>query len=206
MKGSVMDYKSYEKRLDYILELIQKNRFLSLESASRKFEVSTRTLKRMLNHLREQGHDIRYDRQQKKYFIKKDEWHFLSLSGPHLWFTMERLKNFFYPAIEFLLILLWVYAALSKLFSFDEFRGQMYNQTFPHWMASSLIYLLPPVELATALLLVPKITRMIGLISSLVLLASFTAHKPGTFKFLGTGPLLLWRNITTHGLENSLGL
>jgi hypothetical protein len=27
----------------------------------------------MLNHLRDQGHDIHYDRQQKKYFLKKGE-------------------------------------------------------------------------------------------------------------------------------------
>jgi biotin operon repressor len=68
-----MDYRSYEKRLEYVLELITKNRFRSLEGIAAKFSCSTRTVKRMLNHLRDQGHDIRYDRQQKKYFIKKDE-------------------------------------------------------------------------------------------------------------------------------------
>jgi predicted DNA-binding transcriptional regulator YafY len=68
-----MDYRSYEIRLTYILELIEKNRFGSLESTARRFSVSTRTIKRMLDHLREQGHDIRYDRRQKKYFIKKEE-------------------------------------------------------------------------------------------------------------------------------------
>lgn len=65
-----MDYRSYEKRLDYILELIEKNRFRSLEDVANKFSVSTRTVKRMLNHLREKGHNIQYDRLQKKYFIK----------------------------------------------------------------------------------------------------------------------------------------
>jgi predicted DNA-binding transcriptional regulator YafY len=68
-----MDYRSYEIRLAYILELIEKGRFGSLESAARRFSISTRTVKRMLNHLREQGHDIRFDRKQKKYFLKKDE-------------------------------------------------------------------------------------------------------------------------------------
>jgi DeoR/GlpR family transcriptional regulator of sugar metabolism len=68
-----MDYRSYEKRLEYILELIEKNRFRSLDDVASKFDCSTRTVKRMLNHLRDNGHDIHYDRLQKKYFIKKAE-------------------------------------------------------------------------------------------------------------------------------------
>ena len=68
-----MDYRSYEKRLEYVLELISKNRFRSLDETARRFGCSTRTVKRMLNHLRDQGHDIQYDRQQKKYFVKEKE-------------------------------------------------------------------------------------------------------------------------------------
>ncbi len=68
-----MDYRSYEKRLDYIVELITKNRFRSIEDAANRFSCSTRTIKRMLNHLRDRGHDIQYDRLQKKYFIKEKE-------------------------------------------------------------------------------------------------------------------------------------
>jgi DeoR/GlpR family transcriptional regulator of sugar metabolism len=68
-----MDYRSYEKRLDYIVELITKSRFRSVEATAKRFSCSTRTVKRMLNHLRERGHDIQYDRLEKKYFIKKVE-------------------------------------------------------------------------------------------------------------------------------------
>ncbi|WP_345952980.1 hypothetical protein [Mucilaginibacter sp. PAMB04168] len=68
-----MDFLSYEKRLNYILELMSKGRFGSLEAAALRFGCSSRTVKRMLNVLREKGHDIRYNRQQKKYFIKKDQ-------------------------------------------------------------------------------------------------------------------------------------
>jgi len=68
-----MDYRSYEKRLEYMLELIEKNRFRSLESVSKRFGCSTRTVKRMLNHLRDKGHPIIYDRLQKKYLIKKEQ-------------------------------------------------------------------------------------------------------------------------------------
>lgn len=68
-----MDYRSYEKRLDYILELIIKNRFRAIESVANRFSCSTRTVKRMLNHLRDRGHDIRYNRLEKKYYIKEKE-------------------------------------------------------------------------------------------------------------------------------------
>jgi DeoR/GlpR family transcriptional regulator of sugar metabolism len=68
-----MDYRSYEQRLDYILELLEKGRFRSLEACASRFSCSTRTIKRMLNHVRDRGNDIRYDRLQKKYYIKKGE-------------------------------------------------------------------------------------------------------------------------------------
>ena len=68
-----MDFLSYEKRISYVLELIEKGRFGSLEAVAKRFGCSSRTVKRMLTVLREKGHDITYDRRQKKYFIKKDE-------------------------------------------------------------------------------------------------------------------------------------
>ena len=68
-----MDYRSYEKRLDYIVELITKNRFRTVEATAKRVGCSTRTVKRMLNHLRDRGHNIQYDRLEKKYFIIKDE-------------------------------------------------------------------------------------------------------------------------------------
>lgn len=67
--GIAMNYRSYEKRLDYLLELIQKNRLRSIEDLAHRFDCSTRTIKRMIGHLREKGHQIRYDRQQNKYLI-----------------------------------------------------------------------------------------------------------------------------------------
>ena len=68
-----MDYRTYEQRLQYILEQMEKKRFRSLEVTADRFSCSVRTVKRMIAHLREQGHDIYYDRLQKKYFIKDPE-------------------------------------------------------------------------------------------------------------------------------------
>ncbi|WEA01748.1 DeoR family transcriptional regulator [Mucilaginibacter sp. SJ] len=68
-----MDFLSYEKRLAYLLELVTKGRLRSLDDVAGRFDCSTRTVKRMINHLRDQGHQIQYDRLEKKYFLKKDE-------------------------------------------------------------------------------------------------------------------------------------
>jgi len=66
-----MDFRTYENRLSYILELIEKQRLRSIADVAKRFECSNRTVMRMINHLREQGHNIEYDRLQKKYLIKK---------------------------------------------------------------------------------------------------------------------------------------
>ncbi|GGH12090.1 HTH domain-containing protein [Mucilaginibacter phyllosphaerae] len=68
-----MDFRTYEQRLQYILEQIEKKRFRSLEVTADRFGCSVRTIKRMIAHLREQGHPISYDRLQKKYFIKESQ-------------------------------------------------------------------------------------------------------------------------------------
>lgn len=65
-----MDFRTYEIRLAYILELVEKKRFRSISDVAHRFGCSNRTVKRMLNHLREQGHAIEYDRLQKKFVIK----------------------------------------------------------------------------------------------------------------------------------------
>lgn len=66
-----MDFRTYENRLSYLLELIEKQRLRSIGEVAKRFECSNRTIKRMLNHLRAQGHDVHYDRLQKKFVIKK---------------------------------------------------------------------------------------------------------------------------------------
>ena len=78
--------------------------------------------------------------------------------------------------ISSLLILLWTYAALSKLIDFGHTRTQMLNQVFPASIAETLVWMVPASELAAAcLLLLPK-TRKAGLYLSLFLLLQFTLY------------------------------
>jgi putative oxidoreductase len=64
--------------------------------------------------------------------------------------------------ISFLLILLFIYTAVSKLIYFDQFKGQMYNQTLPHGVATFLIWTLPEIEILTGLLLLFEKTNPYG--------------------------------------------
>jgi hypothetical protein len=75
-----------------------------------------------------------------------------------------------------LLVLLFVYAALSKLFTFSDFGQQLHNQSFPSWLADFLLYFLIPVEIIIALLLCFKRTMLLGLLSSSALMLAFTGY------------------------------
>ncbi|RFZ85113.1 hypothetical protein DYU05_05790 [Mucilaginibacter terrenus] len=86
------------------------------------------------------------------------------------------MKNLLKPLTASLLILLYSYAAFSKLLQFEEFRGQLYNQSFPHALAEVLVYLIPAAELLTAGLLLFTRTERAGLFASLALLAVFTGY------------------------------
>jgi hypothetical protein len=86
------------------------------------------------------------------------------------------MQTFLKSLPQSLLVLLFVYAAASKLADFGDFRGQLYNQTFPHGLADLLLYALPAAELlAVALLLFPR-TQLTGLVISLDLLLLFTGY------------------------------
>jgi len=65
-----MDYLTYTEKLNYLLEMIQNERLLSLKQASEKFNCSERTVKRMLKALRNQGFQINYCKKTGKYFIE----------------------------------------------------------------------------------------------------------------------------------------
>jgi putative oxidoreductase len=94
----------------------------------------------------------------------------------HLVYCMKATNGILNQVIHFLLILLWVYAALVKLFDFEAARGEMLNQVFPDHIALLLAWLIPGIELTTAVLIfVPK-TTFWGYWCSFVLLFSFTLY------------------------------
>ena len=78
--------------------------------------------------------------------------------------------------ISSLLILLFMYAAVSKLLDYQTFRVQLSKSPFITQFASVLAWALPVGEILVALALTWKRTRLPGLYASLFLMTMFTAY------------------------------
>ena len=75
-----------------------------------------------------------------------------------------------------LLIVLWVYAAFSKLIEFSVFKAQLEMQPLPGWAISILRWILPIVEIIVAVLLSIKGWQYSGLVASSLLMIVFTIY------------------------------
>lgn len=78
--------------------------------------------------------------------------------------------------ITALLVVLFVYTAVSKLLDFETFRYQMKAQPLPGWISSLTVWMLPAIEMITGILLIPSNTRLIGLYISLTFMLLFTGY------------------------------
>ncbi len=65
-----MDYLTYSTRLDYLLELIEDGKLTSPKILAEKFDCSEKTVRNMINCLREKGFEIEYNKCIKKYYLK----------------------------------------------------------------------------------------------------------------------------------------
>jgi len=93
--------------------------------------------------------------------------------------TLTDMKNAAQPFLKFstsVLVFLWVYAAVSKLNSFQLFKIQMFRQAIPHSVAIFIIWTLPAAELLVAGLLLFDKTRDAGFKISAGLLGIFTIY------------------------------
>jgi hypothetical protein len=75
-----------------------------------------------------------------------------------------------------LLILLFLYASVSKFLDFKTFIGQMNNQPLPNSWTPFLVWAIPLLEIAISITLLFEYTRLLGLYASLVLLIIFTVY------------------------------
>lgn len=85
-------------------------------------------------------------------------------------------RDFWITVICMLLIILWVYAAVSKLLEFVAFGEQLNKQPLPQWSIPILKWALPVIELGVAILIYNTKTRLKGLIASLFLMIAFTLY------------------------------
>lgn len=86
------------------------------------------------------------------------------------------------------LMLLFSYAAISKLADPGLFRAQLYLQPFPHAVADVLVVAIPALELAAIGLLCRERTYPAGLWLSLILMSAFTLYI-ALILLLSPGPL-----------------
>jgi putative oxidoreductase len=89
---------------------------------------------------------------------------------------MRIRRQHIYLISHTLLLLMWTYAALSKLLDFDLNVHQMHNQIFPIWIADLLSYAIPFSELLIVILLLMNRTLWLGFASSSFLLFIFTIY------------------------------
>ena len=78
--------------------------------------------------------------------------------------------------ICFLLVLLFIYAAFSKLIDFKSFQSDMNNQPFPDSWTPFLTWSIPAIEIAIAGCLLFQTTTLTGLYASLFVMIVFTIY------------------------------
>ena len=84
-------------------------------------------------------------------------------------------QNTIIEAICFLLILLFVYAAVSKLFDYSSFKYQVHLSPFLSFF-SNVAWIIPVTELATVVMLAFTARRLIGFYASFILMLAFTVY------------------------------
>lgn len=84
-------------------------------------------------------------------------------------------QNIIIEIICFLLVLLFVYAAFSKLFNYGEFKSQLSSYPLLKESATAISILLPFTEIIIATMLMLNITRRTGMALSFIMMALFTA-------------------------------
>jgi putative oxidoreductase len=78
--------------------------------------------------------------------------------------------------IAALLILLFLYASVSKFLDFKRFVDEMNNQPLPNSWTPFLVWGIPCLEIAISAALIFEYTRMLALYASLVLMTLFTIY------------------------------
>lgn len=92
-------------------------------------------------------------------------------------FLVTRISKQRYTEIfAALIVVVFIYAAGSKLADFDYFKWQMHAQKFSAQVAEVVIYTLPSIEIAVSLMLIFQPSRNLGFLASTLLMLVFTLY------------------------------
>lgn len=78
--------------------------------------------------------------------------------------------------VSALLILLFLYASVSKFLDFKTFYREMNNQPLPNSWTPFLVWIIPCSEILLCVALIFERTRLLGLYGSLALMGLFTIY------------------------------
>lgn len=87
-----------------------------------------------------------------------------------------KYKNVLLEFICFLFILLFVYAAVSKLLVFDEFKIQIGSSPILYAFSDWMVWAVPSIEILISLMLIIPKFRLLALYASFSLMVMFTAY------------------------------
>jgi len=79
-------------------------------------------------------------------------------------------------SISALLIMLFLYASVSKFLDFDRFIGETNNQPLPNSWTPFIVWTVPSLEIAISIALIFERTRLAGFIASTFLMTLFTIY------------------------------
>jgi len=85
-------------------------------------------------------------------------------------------KNLIVEIISYLFIILFVYAAVSKLLDFEQFRVQLGQSPLLSAFAQWIAWAVPTIEIVIAVLLISPRFRLPGLYASFSLMIMFTTY------------------------------
>lgn len=88
----------------------------------------------------------------------------------------SKFNNTYIDLISLIFILLFVYAAISKLLDFDNFKIQLGQSPILSPFAGWVSFFIPLLELIIALLLMFKRSQFVGLLSSFILMFLFSVY------------------------------
>ncbi|MNJ98896.1 hypothetical protein D3C87_166650 [compost metagenome] len=91
------------------------------------------------------------------------------------WFS-DKTKRTIVDIIVYLYVLLFLYAATSKLIDYNKFQLQMSKSPIITDYAHVLVWMVPALEIIISIMLLIEKTKMIGLFAAFGLMSLFTAY------------------------------
>lgn len=103
-------------------------------------------------------------------------------------FISDKAKNTIIDVISYLYILLFLYAATSKLVEYDKFQLQISKSPIITDFAQILVWMVPALEIMISIMLLVKRTLMLGLYAAFALMCLFTAYIYAILNFTDSIP------------------